>query len=81
MKELKNVFRWHPLNGKLALTEKEAERLDQLEETNPSGWVEYTGQDLLQAEQGADGSSNQTESNAVDNNTDQGNPEVRFEEE
>ena len=38
MAKQKKIFRYHPLLGKREFSKEHAERLDKLEEINPSGW-------------------------------------------
>lgn len=44
MSKSKNYL-WHPILGKRAFSKEHAQSLLKLEEKQPSGWVEYNGQD------------------------------------
>lgn len=72
MKDKATEPRWHPDLGKRMFTPEHAANLDAAEKINPSGWVEYTGQD--QQDQGeVESSSSKKGLNATGNTTNSGN--------
>lgn len=68
----KKVFRFHPILGKREFNEDHAKNLDELEKTNPSGWVEYDGQEILELDE-SDSSKSKSGKDATNGTGNKGN--------